>query len=119
MMPIRSMFSKVGITEQQWRVLRVIEEFGPLEAGKVAEHSALLMSSQSRIVQTLVEKGMVTRSPDLTDRRKQLVSLTKNGWQMINDNVQQASEIAASLEQKLGRKKLSQLLDLLSDIEQI
>ena len=35
MTPIRAMLAEAGITEQQWRVLRVLDEFGPLEASKV------------------------------------------------------------------------------------
>ena len=56
--PIRAMLAEAGITEQQWRVLRVFDEFGPLEASKLAELACLLLPSQSRIVQTFLDKGL-------------------------------------------------------------
>ncbi|MCR9055691.1 MAG: hypothetical protein NXI02_00005, partial [Rhodobacteraceae bacterium] len=47
--PIREMLSDCGITEQQWRILRVLEEFGPQDASSLAERACLLLPSQTRI----------------------------------------------------------------------
>ena len=57
MTPIREMLADSGITEQQWRILRVLEEFGPQDASTLAERACLLLPSQTRIVQTLSGKG--------------------------------------------------------------
>jgi homoprotocatechuate degradation regulator HpaR len=76
--PIRAMLSDVGVTEQQWRVLRVLDERGPLDPTEIADRSVLLLPSLTRILQTLVAKGLVSRSPHPTDRRKQVVSITAN-----------------------------------------
>ena len=68
------MLSNSGLTEQQWRILRVLEELGPLDSTKLSENASLLLPSQTRIVQTLVEKGLVTRQADPSDRRRQTVA---------------------------------------------
>ena len=117
--PIRDMLAKSGITEQQWRILRVLEEFGPQEPTRLAERSCLLIPSQSRIVQTLVEKGLVTRFPDTTDRRRQTVAITSAGRQLIEDNLEQARAIAKRIEAVLGKEKLQTLLDILAELNRL
>jgi len=117
--PIRAMLSQSGITEQQWRILRVLEEFGPLDATKLSEAACLLVPSQTRIVQTLVEKGYVTRTQDNQDRRRQTVAITGAGRRIIKDNLDQARDIANQFEMVLGKEKLQTLLDLLADLDQL
>ncbi|MDP5347500.1 MAG: MarR family transcriptional regulator, partial [Paracoccaceae bacterium] len=59
--PIRAMLADVGVTEQQWRVLRVLAERGTLDPTEIADRSCLLMPSLTRILQTLTTKGLITR----------------------------------------------------------
>ena len=101
--PIRAMLSDVGVTEQQWRVLRVLDERGPLDPTEIADRSVLLLPSLTRILQTLVAKGLVSRAPHPTDRRKQVVSITANGQQLIADNLQQSQELTAWLRESFGK----------------
>ncbi len=117
--PIREMLSDCGITEQQWRILRVLEEFGPQDASSLAERACLLLPSQTRIVQTLLEKGLVTRQADETDRRKQTVAITKVGQAIIHDKLDQAQAIAARIEEVIGKDRLAELLDILEDFQKL
>lgn len=63
MAPIRAMLSASGLTEQQWRLLRVLSESGPLEATILANRAALLLPSQTRIVQSMEKRGLVFAGP--------------------------------------------------------
>ena len=117
--PIRAMLSDVGVTEQQWRVLRVLDERGPLDPTEIADRSVLLLPSLTRILQTLVAKGLVSRAPHPTDRRKQVVSITGNGQQLIAENLQQSQDLTAWLRESFGSQKLDQLLDLLNELDQL
>ncbi|MCV0426953.1 MAG: homoprotocatechuate degradation operon regulator HpaR [Roseibium sp.] len=117
--PIRDMLADTGITEQQWRILRVLEEFGPLDASTLADRACLLLPSQTRIVQTLSEKGLVTRNADDRDRRKQTVAITEAGKSIIYDNLEEAEAIVAHMEKVIGREKLNQLLDILEDFQNL
>ena len=119
MTPIRAMLVEAGITEQQWRVLRVLDEFGPLEASKLAELACLLLPSQSRIVQTLVDKGLVTRVSARDDRRKQIVAITAAGRQTIAANLERAMILAGDLERLLGKAGLARLLDQLKVLDRL
>ena len=117
--PIRAMLADVDVTEQQWRVLRVLDEMGPQDSTQLAEHSSLLLSSLTRIVQTLVDKGLVTRVTNAQDRRRQTVTITPKGRTVITDNLERATEIAARIEEHMGRDRLDALLDLLAELEQL
>ncbi|WP_269585951.1 homoprotocatechuate degradation operon regulator HpaR [Roseibium sp. Sym1] len=119
MVPIREMLADSGITEQQWRILRVLAEFGPQDASTLAERACLLLPSQTRIVQTLLEKGLVTRQADAKDRRRQTVAITGAGRAIIEDKLGDAEAIAKRIEEVIGKEKLAQLLDILEEFQKL
>ncbi|MDD9739783.1 MAG: homoprotocatechuate degradation operon regulator HpaR [Marinovum algicola] len=116
MIPIREALQVTGLTEQQWRLLRVLEEFGPQDATKLAERASLLMPSQTRIVQNLSEKGYVTRRTNPEDRRRQVVSITAAGHQVLVKNAPKAREISDEVAAALGEEKVKMLVSILDDI---
>ena len=85
--PVREMLAPTGITEQQWRILRVLSEQGPQDATHLGERTSLLLPSLTRIIQSMVGNGLVTRTQDETDRRRQMLAITAAGQQIINDNL--------------------------------
>ncbi len=114
--PIRDMLNRLGITEQQWRVLRVLHETGPLDATGLAENAVLHLASQTRIVQTLIDKGLVTRAVDPGDRRRQTLEISRTGADLIRNNQDAAAQITRNIEDRLGSEKLGKLLDLLDEL---
>ena len=60
MMSFRPMLAKHNFTEQQWRVLRVLGEKGPCDAGQLATEACILAPSLSRIINTLIENNFIT-----------------------------------------------------------
>lgn len=113
MAPIRDMLSETGITEQQWRVLRVLSEGGTLDATEVADRASLLLPSLTRIVRSLGERGYVTRTQDKEDRRRQMLAITPAGQKVIDDNHAEALRIAQRIRATLGEDNYENLLDLL------
>ena len=93
MVPIREMLKASGITEQQWRVLRILSEFGPQDLTEIAAKASLLMPSLSRIIRKLGEDELIIRAKDLDDRRRQTVVIAPAGKQIIDDNLAQATKI--------------------------
>lgn len=117
MLPIREMLSDTGITEQQWRVLRVLAEFGKMDAKTLADRSSLLFPSLTRIAATLREKGLVTQTRDDKDRRRQFVEITPEGQRIIDDYADQAAKIVAGFKATLGAQDYETLLDLLTRLD--
>lgn len=117
MAPIREMLAESDITEQQWRVLRVLEELGPQEASALANRSALLLPSLTRITQTLQKKGLLVRTQVKTDKRRQLIDITPEGSAIIAANLSRAIEIVDGFKSVLGADRYELLLDLLEDLD--
>ena len=112
--PIRAMLADAGVTEQQWRVLRVIEERGTTDATHIAEAACLLMPSLTRILQVLEAKEYCTRTPHPSDRRHSLIDITEKGRSLLASNLPEANRIFRELEAEFGKEKLENLLDLLN-----
>lgn len=117
MSPIRDMLSETGITEQQWRVLRVLSEHPALDATDLADRAGLHQPSLTRILKTLTERGFIHRAIDAADRRRQVVKLTPAGAQVIERNMDRATQIAAALRTTLGGARFDTLLDLLAALD--
>ena len=65
-------------TMPQFRVLGHLVE-SPLTLSVLARRRHVSLQSMGELVQTLVERGWLERTPDPTDRRQQLISLTAVG----------------------------------------
>jgi homoprotocatechuate degradation regulator HpaR len=115
--PIREMLSGVGITEQQWRVLRVLQETGPQEPTKIAERACLLLPSLTRILQKLEEKGLIDRTRDLQDKRKQIVQITDAGADLIEENLETSIALLEETRAQMGSDRYEALLDLLNELD--
>lgn len=116
--PIRAILADVGITEQQWRVLRVLEEEGAQDPTRIAEQACLLLPSLTRILQKLEEKELITRQPDPDDRRKQIVSISATGAQIIRDNLGASQAVFDTIRAQMGKDRFETLLDLLNELHQ-
>lgn len=117
MAPIRDMLSETGITEQQWRVLRVLTEFGQMDTKTLADRSSLLFPSLTRIAATLREKGLVTQTRDDKDRRRQFIEITPDGQKIIDQRIPHAAQIVAGFKEILGVEDYETLLDLLERLD--
>ena len=114
--PIREMLAESGINEQKWRVLRVLDEEGPMEQTALAARACLLLSSLTRILKTMEGEGLLTRASDPGDRRKSIVSVTDKGRGLIRTHLPQAEAIFAALTARYGAERMEELLDLLEEL---
>ena len=117
MIPIRVMLAETGITEQQWRVLRVLSEYGTLDTKTLANRASLLFPSLTRIAATMRKKGLVTQTRDEQDRRRQFIAITKAGQRILDDNEDQALMIVEGFKKILGVDDYETLLDLLARLD--
>ncbi|WP_138465214.1 MarR family transcriptional regulator [Poseidonocella sp. HB161398] len=117
--PIRAVAARSQLTEQQWRILAVLDEQGPMDATRLSEQCGLLLPSQTRIIQTLMEKGLVTRSRDQNDRRRQTLAITEAGHGIVVSHAGELEKLSARIEARLGRKRLATLMELLEELERI
>ena len=109
----RPMLRSFGITDQQWRVIRVLASCEKLEAFELATQSIILPPSLTRILKNLEEGGLLSRSSDQSDQRKVLISLTKRGRKLYQAVVPESEKIYRALEAKIGEAELDDFLSKL------
>lgn len=112
----RPMLQQHGITEQQWRVIRVLAEDEELEVSQLAARAFILGPSLSRILRTLEGQNMVKKRKDDRDGRRFWLSLTKKGYSLIDDIQPDSVRIYGELESKLGEKRVNKLLQALDTL---
>jgi len=105
-----------GLSDQQWRVLRVLGEHGTLETGRVAREATILGPSLTGVLARMERDGLVRRERDPADQRRTVVEATPKGLKMV-DRLSTAVEGHYQwLEQSLGKQKLAQLYALLDEL---
>lgn len=75
----RELFSEYGLTEQQWRVLRVLWDGDSIAQNELTERTLILAPSLVGILNRLEAQGLVTRTRSTTDKRQVHVALTRQG----------------------------------------
>jgi len=109
----RPMLRKHNLTEQRWRVIRVIYEHNHIDAGELAEKSFLLSSSLTRILRYLESEKIVLRSGDIKDQRRSVFRLTSKGKEIINRVAPETESIYSDIERIFGSKEFSKIFNLL------
>ena len=117
--PIRHLLSDVDLTEQQWRVLRVVQESNGIDPTEIADQACLLLPSLTRILQKLDEKGLISRERDQVDRRRQVIRITAAGAEIIEANIAASMAIVERTREKMGEERYEALLDLLNELDAI
>lgn len=117
--PVREMLAQSPVNEQKWRVLRVLEEGGPQDQNTIARRSCLLLPSLTRILRTMEEDGMVTRTEDTSDRRRTIVRIAPAGQAVLTDHGAQANALVTRMRAQFGEEKFEKLLDLLEELQEI
>ncbi|WP_266170432.1 MarR family winged helix-turn-helix transcriptional regulator [Dyella subtropica] len=77
---------RYDLTVTEWRVMAVLARFDGLSAREVAERTAMDKVAVSRALARLVEAGRVHRGTHDGDKRRSVLSLSENGWQ-VHDEV--------------------------------
>ena len=117
--PIRGELANVGVTEQQWRVLRVLREEGPREPTLIAERACLLLPSLTRILKKLEDKKLILRRIDLNDSRRQIVEISEYGLAIIHAKLPAMVQQAERTRTLLGPDRHELLLDLLGELHDL
>jgi homoprotocatechuate degradation regulator HpaR len=110
-----------GLSDQQWRVLRVLGEHGAVETGRVASEAYILGPSLTGVLARMERDGLIQRERDPADQRRTVVDATAKGRKMVARLSDTIETHYQWLEQSLGKQKLAQLyelLDQLIDLEQ-
>jgi homoprotocatechuate degradation regulator HpaR len=113
----RPSLNQHGLTEQQWRVIRILSQQGELEINRLAELACILKPSMTGVLARMEAAGMVGRRKAEQDQRRVLVRLAEKGETCFSSMSQNMEENYQRLQAKLGEEKLQTLLSLLNDLK--
>ncbi len=119
MVHFRPLLAQRGYTEQQWRVLRVLNEQGPLDATSLAHHAALLLPSLTRILKVLEEKNAISREIDPFDSRRTTISLEHSLKSYIDSEMEKTEAVYQDIIRQFGEANTVELLLLLEKLSEI
>lgn len=106
----RPVLAEHEVTEQQWRVLRVLVDAEvPLSVGEVAERAFLLGPSLSRMLVGLESRGLIRRGNDVGDGRRAEIRLTVRGLELVARIAPSSEAAYEQLEQDFGTDDLRRL----------
>ncbi|OJU03879.1 MAG: homoprotocatechuate degradation operon regulator, HpaR [Rhizobiales bacterium 65-79] len=109
----RPMLARHDITEQQWRVLRVLAEAGPLEATELAKQASILPPSLTRIIKAMEERKFISRGRVKDDGRRTRLAVTAAGQALIEELTPERIAIYDAIEKRYGAEQHQKLLDML------
>jgi homoprotocatechuate degradation regulator HpaR len=104
------------LTEQQWRIIRVLVEAEALEMLDIAARCCIHPASLSRIIPRLEQRRLLTRRADEADQRRVLVSITAEGRALFAAMAAESEAIYAAIMGEIGPERLQALYSLLDEV---
>ena len=117
MAPIRPVLRRAGLTEQQWRVLRVLQDEGELDPSTLARLAVLHAPSVTRILKELVERDLIRRLPDAKDGRRSFLRLTAAGAHIVEQTAKETLVLLDAYAERFGQARLAALRNELIALE--
>lgn len=107
----RPILKDFSLTEQQWRILRTLDEAprNELEAGQIAKLACILSPSLTGVLDRMERDGLVFRERPPEDQRKWIVRLTTRSRAMIAQILPRVDAQYALLEARLGQPMLEDM----------
>jgi homoprotocatechuate degradation regulator HpaR len=112
----RPLLAAHDVSEQQWRVIRVLGESGPLDATEVARRCCIMKPSLTRIIRALAQRKLIIRRKDNDDGRRLILDATPKAHEMITSMMPQINAVYDALEQEFGKDRLEQVLVILEEL---
>lgn len=112
---VRPILAEHGLTEQQWRVLKVLSERGEMSAQSIAAESCILSPSLSRILARLDSDGLILRKSDSSDQRALNIKLSAKGKRIYSKLAPLVIQQYEKMSKSMGQKNLVNLLSVLQE----
>ena len=82
----------------EWLVLMSLGELGPMTSKGLGTRNYMHKTKISRIVAALLQRGLILRKPNLTDRREAFLLLTSDGEGVYDECAPRAADFVRRLE---------------------
>lgn len=115
----RPALNDIGLTEQQWRIIRILAQYGELESTHLAEKACILKPSLTGIIRRLTEMNLVQRRRGDLDQRFIYIQLADDGEEIFKKMSVEMEKRYQHIYQQIGDQHLQNLLELLAKVQQV
>lgn len=105
MPPYRELFARYGLTEQQWRILRVVWTHDKVKSVDLSSQTLLAAASLVGIIDRLEKKGLVSRVRSTSDRRAVYIIATAKSRELEATVSPQVAEIQSKVYSTISEKE--------------
>ncbi|NOI13646.1 homoprotocatechuate degradation operon regulator HpaR [Vibrio hepatarius] len=112
----RPVLADNDLTEQQWRILRVIDTKGSIDFSTLSKETCILSPSLTGIISRLEKQGLVTKQKSAHDGRQFYIHMTDKAAALVEQLRPQIEDQYVALKEALGESKYEQLSDLLNEL---
>lgn len=107
---------RYGMLRTEWRVLAHLGQFGTMTATEIGARAGVHKTKISRAVVQLEQRGFLTRNASETDRRQEMLSLSKKGRTAYLDLSAAALEFNAALVRAISKQDRKVLIRCLRQL---
>lgn len=115
----RPVLQEISLTEQQWRIIRVLAQHGELESKQLADLCCILSPSLTGIINRLEQQDYIQRRRSPEDQRRVLLSLTAKAQTMFEQVTPLLEDRYREITEQFTQENLDQLSQLLNKLTQI
>lgn len=115
----RPALKEIGLTEQQWRVIRILYQYEQLESNQLADLACILKPSLTGILKRMQDQKLIIKQKNEHDQRISLIRLSEAGIKIFEIQVVKMQFSYAKIEERYGKEKLEQLMQLLNDLSKM
>ena len=119
MTQFRPILNQANITDQQWRIIRLLAENGTLDFQDLANKACILRPSLTGILTRLEKAGMAERLKPSNDQRRVFLKLTQEGEKLYQSIGEKVDERYDAIENVFSKEKLEKLKELLTELAMI
>lgn len=112
----RPVLNENGVTEQQWRIVRLLLDTGPLEPRQIGEFCNLSSPSLAGVLARMEQIGLVRRKRLPNDQRRVSVSLTAHSRALARRIAPRIEAVYAHIEDVLGAEFAEAFYRTLDDV---
>lgn len=110
----RPILKEISLTEQQWRIIRALNEYGALESKQLAERCCILSPSLTGIIKRLEQQNFIQREKSTEDQRRVLLSLTDHAQKVFDEVSPRFEERYSKITDRFGKEKMEEFKELLT-----
>jgi len=112
----RTVFKQHNVSEQQWRILRVLWESDRCTTAELASKTLLPSPSMVGIIDRMMVKELVVRERSKEDRRRVYVSLTDKAKNLQHELVPQIDQVYKNLMDQCDTQAWNNMIETMQTI---